>query len=846
MSDVNWRRAREILSLVLERPAEDRAAMIESICGEDAELADGVAALLAHAETTPTDFLEPPQGQSAARLVALFSAEQFVGRTIDAYHVTDVIATGGMGIVLRAERPIDQARQTVAIKLLYERLADEDAERRFRRERMTLARLNHANITRLLDAGVLEGGQPYLVMDFVDGVRITEYCRQHDLDLAARLALFATVCDAVQHAHQNLVIHCDLKPSNILVAESRRCTVLDFGIAKLLEPGAVAGGDRQTTMPRPLTPRYASPEQRQGQPLTTASDIYSLGVLLAEMIGQRRSRTDDLQTIIDKARHNDPDQRYTSCALLAEDIERFGKGEPIRARPDSTMYRLRKFVARNRRACAVAVIAVVLFVAGSLGTVSGWYRARLAAEDALRQRDLARQSTARAKEALAVMTNVLSLAGPEWAPAPNYTVRALLDDVARAIDRRPIQHPALEATLRETIGRAYISLARLEDAEQQLTAARRLRERDGSESSIDGAHGTIHLSRLRLGQGRFGASAALAQEALTTLEQLPQTTARDALRVQAIIQFGQAQTRRGAVSAALATTLEGLEIARQIDGGEPMLLGQALEAVAELQMLRGELPQAEARLREALSILTARFGPENVMVASTKNSLALALRRQRRYDEAIELYQESRAALEQGLGPDHPFLASTLNNLGLALIHGKRDYDQAGPLLERALRIRRAALGDDHPEIAESINNLAVYHDHIDDNQRAIELFAEALRRLRVQFGDEHPQIASALANLGSVSLEEQQFEKAAEYFRSALPIDRKFLGADHLHCADDQRQLGHALLRLGRYAESRDHLNEAARIYNLRDPTSPKLRRLHALQAELEGAVGKPMNREN
>ena len=404
MADESPARLREVFDAVIDSPPDARAARLDALTAGDSELHRAVERLLA-AHDAAGAFLD--RGPDTMALPDV--AETVVGRRIGAYEVVREIGRGGMGTVYLGIRVDDQYRKAVAIKVLRAALDRDVLHARFARERQILASLDHPDIARLIDAGTTDGGQPYLVMDLVEGVPIDEYCQRHALPVEARLALFRRVCDAVHHAHRHLVVHRDLKPRNILVAEDGSPRLLDFGIAKLLGPDDDAGAGVTETGLRLMTPEYASPEQARGEGVTTASDIYALGIVLFQLLtGQRpyrlpsnrldeivrticdtpaarpstvaaptitRRLRGDLDAIVLTALRKEPERRYASVAQLSEDVRLHLAGHPIVARPDTWSYRLSKFVRRHRVAAAAAVVVAASLV-GGLG-VAIW-QARLA------------------------------------------------------------------------------------------------------------------------------------------------------------------------------------------------------------------------------------------------------------------------------------------------------------------------------------------------------------------------------------------------------------------------------------------------------------------------------------
>jgi serine/threonine protein kinase len=411
VSAERWERLKEVFGAALDRAPEERDAFLDAACGGDPDLRAEVTSLLASHDRAG-GFIEaaPLLGRLAAEISEEVEDEA-VGRRIGPYRLLGVIGRGGMSTVYRAVRDDDDFQKQVAVKLVRGGLASDHLVRRFREERQILARLEHPNIATLHDGGTTAGGQPYFVMELIDGRPVDAYCEDRALSTRERLALFRTICSAVQYAHQHLVVHRDLKPANIVVTAEGVPKLLDFGIAKLLsENEDPASAPTATVLPL-LTPEYASPEQVQGRPVTTASDVYSLGVILYQLLAGRRpyelggrspeellravsdtqpkrpsavatgsyatsaELSGDLDTIVLKALRKEPARRYASAQELAEDIRRYLEDLPVLARGDSLRYRAGKLVRRHKAAVAAAALAMVGLVTG---TVVALHQARVA------------------------------------------------------------------------------------------------------------------------------------------------------------------------------------------------------------------------------------------------------------------------------------------------------------------------------------------------------------------------------------------------------------------------------------------------------------------------------------
>ena len=516
-----WRALSPYLDEALETTGEDRAAWLAAIRERDPSVADDLLGLLAEYETlNESRFLERtvPLTPRAALTQSL------AGQTLGAYRLISLIGQGGMGTVWLAERCDGRFEGRAAIKLLNLALMGPAGEERFRREGTFLARLTHPRIAHLIDAGVSEAGQPYLVIEHVDGQSIDRYCAEHALGIEARLSLFLEVLEAVAHAHANLIVHRDLKPANVLVSSDGHAKLLDFGVAKLLEGDPSWGESRAvetSALTReagaPLTPEYAAPEQLDHGQITTATDVYALGVLLYELLsGQhpaagavrspaelvraivdeeprrmsdavvsatesaearsrhtaqrsttpsrlRRTLRGDLDTIVGKALKKEPAERYGSVTALADDLRRFLRNEPISARPDTLGYRAAKFIGRHARGVATSV-AVILLLAGS----TAFYTTRLATE-----RDRAQREAAKAAQVSEALTGLLMGADPiaNRATGEALTVRGLLDTGAERAQKELAGYPDAQAEILTVLGRIYRQFGVYDKAQQLLEQA---------------------------------------------------------------------------------------------------------------------------------------------------------------------------------------------------------------------------------------------------------------------------------------------------------------------------------------------------------------------------------------
>lgn len=782
-----WRRADALFTAALELPPERRAAFLDDSCDGDPGLRQTVEELL-DSDAAGTFFLDRPLGS----LAAPEEPQDLVGRRLGPYTLTGVLGRGGMGVVYLAHRDDGEYDSRVAVKILPHGLGGEEARRRFLAERQMLARLQHPHIARLYDGGTTPEGLPYLVLEYVEGLPLDRYCDQHGLGLGARLDLFRRVCEAVQHAHRHLLVHRDLKPGNILVTAEGEPKLLDFGIAKQLSPTADGAAAETLTGLRALTPRYASPEQVRGEPVTTASDVYSLGVLLYELLAGRgpfpadgplheleravceeeperpsaaldrhpdreataracglnlrelrRSLRGDLDNIVLTALRKDPARRYGSAAQLTEDLERWQRRRPVTARKDSAFYRTGLFVRRHRWGVAAAAGTLAVL----LGLLAGLAAER---ERALRERN-------KARHALAFLVEVFRSADPFETGGEKLTTRQVLEQGAARVTRELTAEPEVQASLMDAIGQAYLGLGMPDRAEPLLAGS--LERRRAAGASADLAGSLESMADLRTEQGDYRAAAELYDKAL-------------ALR------------RRQRDS--------GPEVARTLN---------------RLADLRAELDQpdaAESLHREALGLYREAEGGEGEGGAETLALLARLARDRGRYEEAERLFGRAIGIQRRALGLRHPTVGDNLSALALVRID-QGDLPGAERLLQQALAIQEGSLEEGHPEILETLNNLAITQYMQGDLPGAEATARRALTLLRHRLGSDHPMIATGLSNLGSYVLAQRRTEEAGRLQEEALAIRQRTFGERHLKVAESLAMLARTRRAEGRLTEAED-----------------------------------------
>ena len=718
-----WERIASIFDRALDVREEERRELLDQLCGSDETIRREVEGMLDAHEKSPGLIAE-------RRLVVSGAAELPNGTRVGPYRIVTPLGAGGMGDVYRAERADGSYRQTVALKVLRPGYRTAEMVRRFRIEREALARLAHPGIATILDGGALQDGRPYIVLEYVDGVPATAYCATHALSLKERLTLFLRIVSAVQFAHGRLVVHRDLKPSNILVQRDGTPRLLDFGIAKLLDVDADASLAGPTTTPeaRLLTPEYAAPEQLRGEAVTTATDVYALGVLLFEMLAgakpfpsagrslsaleeavvrqpapapssvarsasERRRLRGDLDRIVLMALRKEPERRYASAAQFGEDVQRYLSGLPIAARPDSMSYRVGKFVRRNRALVAFGTSIALLLL--GFGTTITFQARRLS-----RERDRAERERIAAEDVLGILTGLFERADPNKHPGGD-TVRvtSLVDDAERAIDRLK-SDPARQAALQRTVGHMRAARGEGGRALELLTSAYELRRRHFGDHDIETARLHHEVARAVLAYRGDAAARPVLDSSLSELRRLlgdDSPDVREAMNDLLTVTFDSLAAR--------SLTERLAELDRVSPASDPIAIAERLNTKATERLNAGRTREAVGLFQTTLDILRKRLPPEHSDVRTVQRNLSMALYDDRQYARA-EAMQHAAVALEERLRNSMLSLAMAREALALTLF-AQHKVDSAERYERGALDAFRAGAAPEHWRIWSAQRNLA-------------------------------------------------------------------------------------------------------------------------------------------
>jgi tetratricopeptide (TPR) repeat protein len=832
-------RVKAIVAAALELPSRPRAAYLDEACGSDVELRAEVDSLLAQRDSpvlatgalggavplsVPDDRSQGPPSSMPA--------------VIGPYRVLAVLGEGGMGTVYRAEQtaPI---RREVALKLVRRGLDTERIVRRFEQERQTLARMDHPNIARVLDAGASEDGRPYFVMELVSGMPITSYCRSAGLSTRARLELFLAILAGVQHAHQKGILHRDLKPSNIPVREQDGAPVpkiIDFGIAKALGDGAEPSVVSTQAGLMVGTPDYMSPEQAGviDADVDTRADVYSLGVVLYELLtgarpyefrtysateiqrvlggppprrpsqvagAHRRRLQGDLDNIVLKAIARAPADRYSSAEQLADDVRRHLDGLPVRARAATWGYRAGKFVRRHRTGVAFAA-TFLLLLAGSAALLAV-QAGRLAVE-----RDRARNAAATATKESDFLVGMFQQLDPSKTKGGPLTARDILDQGVARLRTTLGDEPEIRATLADTIGWVYFNLGSYEAAEPLLRQALALRrERFGNESA-EVAESLDHVARVVAERGDDAKAIPLYREALAIERRLPES----ALLALTLNDLSNSLRVIGPLDEAERLSREALAMRERLLGPDAAGVAESFNDLAAILTARGKLDEALAFQRRALALDRRLHGDVDPVVAIDYNTLGTILSRLADYAGSEAAFEQCLSLVKKLYGPHHITVAHVEVNLGASLLNEGDAAGAEGPLVS-SLALHRRLLGEDNRWVQSGLLSLGRLRRRQGRLAESETLLRESLTLARKVNGAESAEVADASSALG-VTLERRgQLAEAERRLRQALALDRKVRSARDPVLADDAVALADFLRRRGRLVDAEPLYREALPI---------------------------------
>ncbi len=855
-----WERTERLFHAATDRPKAEREAFVRAACGADTAMAEQVLAMLAI--DAESNALLDGGLASAAGAVLGESDASLPRQRFGPYRVTGVLGEGGMGVVYRGRR--EDLESEAAIKVLRDAAVSPARRERFAFEQRVLAQLNHPSIARLYDADALPDGTPWIAMELVEGEPITAYCSARELPLRARLELFREACEAVRYAHGHAILHRDVKPSNILVRNDGRVKLLDFGISKSLD-ALEDPADATRTGLRLMTPTYAAPEQVLGRPLGVHTDVYSLGVVLYELLAGRvpfdlAGRTpseaasilteqpvrrpsqaareaggpsagsaawNDLDVLCATAMHRDPARRYRTVDALIGDVDRFLSDEPLVARGDSFRYRAGKFVRRNAAAVTASAAGMAVLVA-----IVAIYTVRLAAS-----RDAARAEAQRAQSIEKFLLSTLQGGDESAGPADTLRVITLLQ---RAVEQtRTLSPQSVErATLERELGTLLQSRGRLDQADTLLAAAyaRTLRQPQPSDAEL--VRDELAIALLRSEQGRHEEAVRVARAALDRATR--RVGPDDPLTLETLGGLGHVLSNGGRYDEAVKV-LDEFVRRRRVAAPDAHELWAALTDLADTYQYLGRYREADSLERVLLEGSRRRLGPRHPDVATHLLNLGAIENSLGRYAQGERNFREALDIAHGWYGEDHELTASCLTYLGRALYYQDR-FAEADTVLRRALVVKEHIYGPTHAAVAgvvSSMGDLALDHDRYDE---ALALFGRSADIYRAALGPHSGPLGIMYGNLGSVELNRGDNPAAERYFRQALEAYSGAVPSGHLDVAIARVKLGRALLRQKRYAEAERSTRSGYEVLvALTDPSISFLRAARKDLIEDYTALGRP-----
>jgi len=750
---------RELFEAALAMAPAQRGSFLDTHCRNAAQRAD-VERLLAADEDGGARVLDHPFDELLDQVGAAEpeGVPPPAGTRVGPFTLLDKLGEGGSSIVFRAEREQAGVRQTVALKLLRRGLYSADEQRRFRSERLALSQLKHPGIARLIEGGVTDAGAPYIALELIDGESITAFARNGRLDLRQRLELFVDVCRAVEAAHRALIVHRDLKPSNVLVTRDGEVKLLDFGIAKLLDADTDAENAATHTQHPAMTPAYAAPEQFTRGPITTATDVYALGVLLGELVtGRRREHGDtrtpsatvdattdpaalpapaksvrrqlrgDIDNIVLKATAIEPERRYASAGALADDVERHLEGQPVAAHPPSSWYRAQKFVARHRGGVATTA-AFLLAILAALG-IALW-QTKIAREQA----HIAQEQARRAEAVRDLLVDIFDAEIPSRPRGEMPGTAELLQRGAQHATADLGSTPAVQSDLLTALGRVYDHLALPDKGTPLLDAAIAAAKRVTPEDPALLGAALSERGEVELSNNKFAEAIALFEQAIP----LQKKADPDGLALAITLdRRALAESQTGHHDQAIADYSAALAIRRKRLPPDDADIIDSYDALANAYVRAGRAEEGIDLSRQAVAGAQAKFGERHVKTAHYTKNLATILGLQRHYAEAAALTERAVSIERQLYPPGSPDVVNGLNNLGNLQLTLGRLSAARDTLDEARARNQNGGLNESLGQTF-VLGNLARVHEALGDSAGAIALLDEAERTATKVVGPDH------------------------------------------------------------------------------------------------------------
>lgn len=845
---MDWNKVQKLFDEALSVDKSDRITFLRERCKDDNDLFDEVISLL-----SADDEVHPVFDKPASELITADRKLNFVGQQIGNYKLIEEIASGGMGTVFLAERCDGVFDQKVALKIIKPGLSTIPIIRRFQHERQILANLQHPNIAKLFDGGITSDSRPFFTMEYVDGIPIDKYCDKHKLTIKERLKLFTDVCNAVQYAHNNLVIHRDLKPSNILITNDGSIKLLDFGISKVL-----TAEDENKNLPtitqaelNLLTPEYSSPEQIKNSKISVSTDVYSLGLILYKLltgkpaqkfntrtfneyekvvcektiprpstilikIGNqnleksiseicknrktqpsklKKSLKGDLDNICMTALRKEPERRYASVEMFAYDIERYLNHLPIRARKESFVYTSKKFIVRNKT--SVMMASVLFFVVNGLIL---FYTMQLKSE-----RDKAEIEAQKSKQAASFLQELFLVSDPSKSKGETITARELLDKGAAKLRAGLADEPEIKSQLLNTIGKVYTNLGLFKSAEDVFLQIKKNAGIQGIDKETL-VETLLNLGSLYRIKGEYKLAGNILQKALVEIKN--NFDEENPLLGDCYLNLGGLNYETGNFKLSHDYYKNARKIFIKHYEYESEQVAAVIHDLGILEFDEGNLDRVDSLYREALRIEIKLNGEINADVAAYQNDLGQVLRHKGQFEEAGKLYEKALNTRMKLLGNNHPDVANTLNHIS-RLYYNQGMFDKAEPFARKSLKIRLTVFDETHPEVSASRSSLAGILFAKKKYSEAEELYRTAYKASLKKLGEKHPYTPALLGNLGRSLMEQKKYKEADFDLTRSLNLLKNIFPDDNVYILGRINWLSDLYNRTAKFTQSAKLLKE-------------------------------------
>ena len=860
MESQDWSLVKKIFNEALDISADIREEFVKNKTKNNANLFQIIVDMLeseANKEANITQMISSNINQMISD-----KFEVKLGEKIGVYELDSVIGEGGMGTVFKAKRVDTEFDSKVAIKVIHRQCLNSETLKRFKSERQILANLNHPNIAHLIDGGTTDSGLPYLVMEYIEGKNLIDYCKQKQIGFKARIQLFMQVCEAVNYAHQNLIVHRDIKPANILVTREGQIKLLDFGVAKILNPDEYSKSVAETQIEmRILTLENAAPEQVLGEKVTTRTDVYALGTLLFQLLTEEKifnlkeqyrktfekaiceqmptkpskaiSNTNslvnvkipegsfltlnaaknklkgDLDNIILKSLQKEPKRRYQSVEQFHNDINRYLNHYPVKAQPDEFLYLARKFTQRHKLGVlfsSISALFIIMFV-GLLSVQNHTIKNQI--EMIKKQTAIANMEAENSRQVSNFLLDIFSSSDPNENAGENLTAADLLSQGKDKINT--LETPKIKARLLETLARIYQKLGSYQEATGLIEQSLGIYINTSDTTDLEMARVYYRLGKIQYELGEYDNAIQILDRSTKfydTSELLDEYERTAPLIVKAIIYSEQQKYKK-------AKDLDEsiLELVLRKFTKKSREAGEAYTNLGAVLRHLGDLSGSEKMIRAGLAARISSLGNISLETGHSYNQLASTLSLQGKNEEAIEPALKGLKIRRSIYKTDHAEIAASLGNL--AKIYSKLDMlDESEKARRESIEILKQLFGYDHAYVAGSLSSLGLLLINKKDYENAERVFQEALQIFQNTFSKDSPRLAYPLTGLGKLYIKQGNIPKALPLLLDAYQLREKGLPKDHVLTATTARFLGEALILTGEVRQGNRYLNNALNIF--------------------------------